>query len=53
LGKIAKPIAEPKNAKMSNTSEVNLKVQNIYLNPLLKPTNTCNTSCFEIETPAP
>jgi hypothetical protein len=36
LEKVAKTVAKPKMAKISS-SKVNLRVQNIYINPLLKP----------------
>jgi hypothetical protein len=35
-----------KKAKIS-TTKLNLKVQNIYIKPLLKPQNTYNKLCFE------
>jgi len=35
-----------KNAKIS-TTKLNLKAQNIYIKPLLKPSNTCNKPCSE------
>ncbi len=38
FGKVAKTVAKPTIAKIS-TSKLNLKVQNIYIKPLLKPKN--------------
>jgi hypothetical protein len=35
-----------KKAKIS-TTKLNLKTQNIYIKPLLKPLNTYNKLCFE------
>jgi hypothetical protein len=46
LGKVAKTGVKTKITKIS-TSKLNLKVQNIYIEPLLKPKNTCNKSYFE------
>jgi len=46
FGKIAKLVAQPKKC-WKYISKPNLKVQNIYIKPLLKPKNTHNNSCFE------
>jgi hypothetical protein len=47
LEKVAKTVAEPKNAKIS-TSKMNLKVQNIYIKPLLKHKNTNRSLRFSL-----
>ncbi len=44
--KVAKTVAKSPNDKIS-TSELDLKVQNIYIKPLLKPKNTYNKPFFE------
>ncbi len=44
--KIAQKVAKSKKAKIS-TTKLNLKAQNIYNKPLLKPPNTYNKACFE------
>jgi hypothetical protein len=46
LENVAKTVAKPKIAKRF-TSKLNLRVQNIYIKPLLKPKNTCNKLYFE------
>ena len=46
LEKVAKTVAKAKVANIS-TSKLNLKAQNIYIKPLLKPKNTCNKPYFE------
>ncbi len=37
--------SQAKNVKI--TRKLNLKVQNLYIKPLLKPQNTNDKSCFE------
>jgi hypothetical protein len=44
--KVAQTVSKPKNAKIS-TTKLNLKDQNIYIKPLLKPWNTYNKPCSE------
>jgi hypothetical protein len=44
--RIAQKVAMSKKTKIS-TTKLNLKVQNIYFKPLLKPKNTYNKPCFE------
>ncbi len=44
--RIAQKVAKSKKAKIS-TTKLNLKIQNIYIKPLLKPENTHNKPCFE------
>ncbi len=46
LQKVAQYVAEPKIAKISS-SELSLKVRNIYIKPLLKHLKTLNKQCFE------
>jgi hypothetical protein len=46
LEKVANTIAKPQTTKMS-TSNLNLKVQNIYIKPLLRLKNTCNKPYFK------
>jgi hypothetical protein len=41
LEKVAKTVTKPKIANIP-TPKLNLKVQNIYVKPLLNPKNTCN-----------
>jgi hypothetical protein len=48
LRKLAKTVAKPKIAKIS-TSKLNLKVQNIYIKPLLKPKYTWNKPYFKTD----
>ncbi len=44
--KVAKTVAKPEIAKIS-TPKLYLKVQNIYIKPLLKPKNSSNKPYFE------
>ncbi len=44
--RMAKKLPSQKRAKIS-TTKLNLKTQNIYIKPLLKPYNTYNKPCFE------
>jgi hypothetical protein len=46
LEKWPKQLPNQKKAKKS-TSKLNLKVQNIYIKPLLKHSNVYNAPCFE------
>ncbi len=46
LEKVAKTVTKQKNPKIS-TSKLNLKVQNIYIIPLLNHWITYNKPCFE------
>jgi hypothetical protein len=42
--KVAKTVDKPKCQNISTKAQ--LKVQNIYIKPLLKPENTLNKACF-------
>jgi hypothetical protein len=44
--KVAQTVSKPKKAKIFET-KLNLKAQNIYIKPLLKPYNAYNKPCFE------
>jgi hypothetical protein len=46
LEKVSKTVALTKVANIS-TSKLNLKAQNIYIKPLLKPNDTCNKPYFK------
>jgi len=46
LKKVAKTVAKQKKAKIF-TFKLNLNVQNIYVNPLFKPSNTYYRPSFE------
>ncbi len=46
--KVAQTVPKPKNAKIS-TSKFNMKIQIIYIEPLLKPYNVHNKPCFETD----
>jgi hypothetical protein len=45
--KVAQKASKATKAKIS-TTKINLKAQNIYIKPLLKPKSTCNKPCFKI-----